>query len=121
MNTMYQAKQKSATSPSVAVQVAPLLSLKKTGGTTTRKFQVVLTSAQSFVGKYVVFQRRTATKWRSVKKVTLGTVVLGAAPTQLTSQKFRVRINGHPRVRAILPAAQAGTCYLAAKSGAIRS
>jgi hypothetical protein len=121
INTNYQAKQKSATSTAVAVKVAPLLSLKKNGGTTTRKFAVTLTAAQSFVGKYVVFQRRTKTKWRSIKKVTLALVAASTPPTQLTSAKFALRLKGHPRVRVVLPAAQAGTCYLAAKSGAIHS
>ena len=121
INTNYQAKQKGATSPAVAVKVSPLLSLKKTGGVATRRFVVTLTSAQSFVGKYVVFQRRTTTRWRTVKRVTLTSVKTTVAPTQVTSQNFAVRIKRHPRVRVVLPVTQAGTCYLPAKSAAIRS
>jgi hypothetical protein len=121
INTNYEAKQKGATSPAVGVKVAPLLSLKKNGGTAKRKFTATLTSAQSFVGKYVVFQRRTSTKWRSLKKVTLATVAASTAPTQLTTAKFSFKLKGHPRVRVVLPATQAGTCYLAAKSAAVRS
>ena len=121
INTNYQAKQKGSTSSAVAVKVAPLVALKKNGGTTRRRFTVTLTSAQSFVGKYVVFQRRTTTRWRSLKHVTLATVATTTAPTQVTSAKFSVRLKGHPRVRVVLPATQAGTCYLAAKSAAIRS
>ena len=121
INTTYQAKQKGATSPPVAVKVAPLLSVKKNGGTTVRRFTVTLTSAQSFVGKYVVFQRRGSKAWRTVKKVTLTTVAPTTAPTQVTTAKVSVRIARHPKVRVLLPAAQAGTCYLPATSAAVRS
>ena len=121
INTTYQAKQKGATSPAVAVKVSPLLKLQKNGGTTTRRFTIVLTAAQSFVGKFVVLQRRTSTKWRSIKHVTLTKMVPASAPTQLTSAAFSLRLKGHPRLRVVLPTGQAGTCYLAAKSSAVRS
>ncbi len=121
LNTSYRAKNKGATSAAVAVKVAPLLKVKKTGGVTTRRFLISLTSAQSFVGKYVVFQKRGSTKWLTVKKVTLTKVATTTAPTQVTSQKYSVKIKRHPKVRVILPAAQAGTCYLPAVSKAVRS
>ena len=121
LNTIYQAKQKGSTSPQVTVKVVPKLTLRKTGSRPTRKFAVTLTSAQSFVGKYVVFQKRTSVKWRTVKKVTLTSVMTATAPTQVTSQSFAVRIKGHPKVRVILPAIQAGSCYLPATSNAVRS
>lgn len=121
LNTSYRAKNKGATSATVAVKVAPLLTLKKTGGLTTRRFLISLTSAQSFVGKYVVFQKRGSTKWITVKKVTLTKVATTTAPTQVTSQRYSVRIKRHPKVRVILPVGQAGTCYLPAVSKAVRS
>lgn len=115
----YQAKQKSSTSAAVSVTVSPGLSLKKNGGTTVRHFTVTLTAAQSFVGKYVLFQRRTATKWRTIQKVTLKTASQSNPP--LTTASFTARIKRHPKVRVVLTAAQAGTCYLPATSAAIRS
>ena len=121
MNTTYQARQKGATSPTVTVKVAPSLTLKKNGGKAVRRFTATLTSAQSFVGKYVVFQRRTSKGWKSVKKVTLTTAATTTAPTQTTAAKFSVRIARHPKVRVLLPAAQAGTCYLPTQSAAVRS
>ena len=122
INTTYQARQKGATSAPVSVKVKPLLRLvKRSSSNSSRRFAASLTSAQTFVGKYVVFQRRTSTKWRSIKKVTFTSVMTTTAPTQVTSQNFAVRINGHPRVRVILPAPQAGTCYLPSVSAAIRS
>ena len=121
IKTTFQAKEKGSTSSPVVVQVSPSLTLKKTGGKAVRRFTVTLTSAQSFVGKYVVFQRRGSTKWRTVKKVTLTTVATTTAPTQATTAKFSARIARHPKVRVLLPAAQAGSCYLPAQSAAVRS
>ena len=122
MNTNYQAKQKGATSPAVRVQVVPQLRLaKRPSSARTRRFRVTLTSAQSFVGKYVVFQKRTSTSWKTVKNITLTSVKTTTAPTQVTSRNFALRIKRHPKVRVILPATQAGTCYLASISNSVRS
>ena len=118
IKTAYRAREKGATSPTVTVSVAPLLSLKRLA---LGKFRVSATAAQSFVGKYVVFQRFRNSKWVSLKKVTLTTVKTTTAPTQVSSAGFRMRLKARLRVRAILPATQAGTCYLPAKSKVIRS
>jgi len=118
INANYQAKNKGATSPTVAVKVTPLLSLQKLS---LGKFKVSVTAAQSFVGKYVVFQRLRKTKWVTLKKVTLATVATTTAPTQVTSSTFKIKLPAKLRVRSILPATQAATCYLPVKSKAIRS
>jgi len=118
INTNYQAKNKGATSPTVAVKVTPLLSLQKLS---LGKFKVSVTAAQSFVGKYVVFQRLRKTKWVTLKKVTLATVATTTAPTQVTSATFKIKLPAKLRVRSILPATQAATCYLPVKSKVIRS
>src|SRR4051794_28930239 len=118
INTGYQAKNKGATSPTVAVKVTPLLSLQKLS---LGKFKVSVTAAQSFVGKYVVFQRLRNSKWVSLKKVTLATVATTTAPTQVTSTTFKIKMPARLRVRSVLPATQAATCYLPVKSKAIRS
>jgi hypothetical protein len=118
IDSTYQAKLKGATSPTVAVKVAPVLSLKKLS---LGKFRVSATAAQSFAGKYVVFQRLRRTKWVTLKKVTLATARTTTAPTQVTSATFRIKLPAKLRVRSVLPAAQAATCYLGAKSKVIRS
>jgi hypothetical protein len=118
MNTSYQAKQKGATSPAVAVKVAPQLALRKLA---LGKFRVSLTAAQSFVGKYVVFQRLRNAKWVTLKRVTLKTVATTTAPTQVSRATFRIKLGAAIRVRSVLPLPQAGSCYVAAKSRAIRS
>jgi hypothetical protein len=118
IDTKYQAKLKGATSPAVAVNVAPVLTLKKLA---LGKFSVSVTAAQGFAGKYVVFQRLRRTKWVTLKKVTLAKATTTTAPTQVTSSTFRIKLPTRLKVRAILPAAQAATCYLGAKSKVIRS
>jgi hypothetical protein len=118
LNTSYQAKEKGASSSAVAVKVTPLLSLSKRS---LGKFRVSVTAAQSFAGKYVVFQRLRRSKWVSLKKVTLATAKTATAPTQVTSSTFKIKMPAGLRVRSILPAAQAATCYLGTKSKVIRS
>jgi hypothetical protein len=118
IDTNYQAKLKGATSPTVAVKVAPVLTLKKLA---LGKFSVSATAAQSFAGKYVIFQRLRRKKWVTLKKVTFGTAKTTTAPTQVTSASFKIKLPARLRIRSILPAAQAATCYLGAKSPVIRS
>src|SRR5207248_11195684 len=89
MKTNYQAKQRKVTSATAAVQVAPVLKLKKLA---RNKFSVSATAAQSFVGKYVVFQRLRRTKWVSLKKVTFATVTPGTKPTEVSSATFRIKM-----------------------------
>ena len=118
IDTNYQAKNKGATSSTVSVKVSPVLSLQKLS---LDKFKASVTAAQSFVGKYVVFQRLRNTKWVTLKKVTLATVATTTAPTQVTTSTFKIKLPARLRVRSILPATQAATCYLPTKSKVIRS
>jgi uncharacterized protein YraI len=118
MNTNFQAKQKNVTSPTVTVHATPVLALKKLA---KNKFSVSVTAAQTFVGKFVVFQRLRTSKWVSLKHVTLTTLTQGTKPTEVTSATFTIRMPTKLRIRAVLPAAQAATCYLPTKSKVIRS
>jgi hypothetical protein len=120
INTVYRARQKNTTSPTVSVGVRPLLRLRKVS---TGKFSIKLTSATSFVGKFATFQRRTSTGWKTVKRVAFKTVATTATPlpnTQVSSVTFRVRIKTRLRVRAIVVQSQA-VCYLPATSNLVRS
>lgn len=118
MKTEYQAKQKKTTSPTATVQVTPTLTLKKLA---KNKFSASVTAGQTFVGKFVVFQRLRRTKWVSLKHVTLSTLTHGTKPTEVSSAKFTIRLPVKLRIRAVLPAAQAATCYLPTKSKVVRS
>jgi len=51
----------------------------------------------------------------------LTTLTPGTKPTEVTSAAFTIKLPTKLRIRAVLPAAQAATCYLPAKSKVIRS
>ena len=116
INTQYRAHEKNAISTPVSIGVKPSLVVRKLSA---GKFSVKLTAATSFVGKYVLLQRLSGTRWVTVKKVTL-TTVTGTAPNMVSSATVRVRIKSRLKVHVALRQSQA-TCYLPATSRAIRS
>jgi hypothetical protein len=123
-NTTYVAKEKSTTSSTApSVTVRPRIVLRKLA---TRKFRVTLLAADSFAGKYVVFQRYNGTlrRWVAVKRVVLRTGTTLTAPlnpTVSSTAAFRARIKARLKIRAVLPAAQATPCYVASRSNVTRS
>jgi plastocyanin len=122
-NTTYEVRNKSTTSSQLAVKVRPRVTLRKLA---TRRFRVNVLAAESFAGKYVVFQRYNASRrrWVTVKRVVLragATVTLPINPTTTSTATFRARVKARLRVRAVLAAAQAGTCYAASASNVVRS
>jgi hypothetical protein len=121
--TAFVASAKGASSSAVSVQVRPKLSLARLA---RRLFRVRLTAADSFVGRAVVFQRFSALRerWVTIRNVVLRTATPSSLPlpgTMVSSATFRVKIKSRLRVRAVLPPAQAGACYLAARTSTIRS
>jgi plastocyanin len=119
--TLYEARVKGATSAPAAVQVKPRIRLTKL--LSPRRFVVRVSAAQSYVGKYVLFQRyRPAlSRWVTVKRVLLRRAVPGTAPTVVSSATFRSAIRRGLRVRAVMTKLQTGGCYAAGQSAAIRS
>ena len=127
LNTSYQARagagNNAVTSALVQVSTRPIVSLRRNA---LHRFTAQVTSAQSFVGKAVVFQRWVASKrrWTSVKTVFLGSRHAASAPlagSTVSAVTFGTRIPRGLRVRAVLPSGQAGPCYIAAKSATVRS
>jgi plastocyanin len=118
--TAYTVKLKNVTSSAVGANVQPRLRLGKVG---RHRYTLTVSAAQSFAGKYVVFQRyrRAVKRWVKVKRVLLQANTTGVAPTVITSAKFRSRIKSGLRVRVVLAKAQVGACYLAGRSNTIRS
>jgi plastocyanin len=119
MNTSYRSGWRNATTAPFAAKVAPAVSLKRVRA---GRFTASVTAAQSFVGKYVVVQRYAKARkaWKTVKRVTLKTVKAGTAPTQISSAGFRARGTRGARLRLLLTQPQAGACYTASRSAAIR-
>jgi plastocyanin len=118
--TAYSVQVKNLASSAVTVKVKPLLQLSRVGH---HRYRLSVSAAESFTGKVATFQRfRPAVKrWVNVKRVTLGAAVAGAAPTMVTSAKFRSGLRAHLRVRASLGPKQVGSCYLAGQSTTIRT
>jgi len=101
VETTYQAKTSTDTSPGVTIGVRPRVGLGYAGGVFTSK----VTARDSFAGKVVLLQRQTSTgRWK-----TMQAIVLDAT----SRARFKVPLpRGTSLVRAYLPAAQAGAGYL---------
>jgi plastocyanin len=118
INTVYQARWRTNESTTVPVKVRPRIRLSRVGS----RFTARVTAAQSFSGKTLLFQRyRPAVRrWRTLKRVTLGTATTPTAGTFVTTRRFRARVRVGWRLRVFLPQTQAGTCYVAGPSNTVR-
>lgn len=118
LNTVYRARWRATDSSTATVGVSPKLRLTKLRS----RFTVRVTAAQGFNGKLVLLQRyRTVTKrWATLRRVKLGAAKPPAAGTIVTSASFRSSVRRGWRLRALMPRAQTGVCYLAAASNALR-
>jgi plastocyanin len=118
LNTKFQAKWKAAAA-TVAVKVRPRVGLTRLSA---GRFSVKVTAAMRFAGRYVVFQRYSSplSRWVAVKRVYLRSTT-GSAPLIVTSAAFRAKVKARLRVRAFMPQAQVGACYVAGIGNVIRS
>ena len=118
INTSYQVRWRTFTSPQLTVRVRPKVALRKQRA---GRFTATVIAAQSFVGRNVVLQRRSsAFRWKTVRRVVLRTQTVGIGETT-SAATFRSRLRRGTRLRAVLPQAQAGTCYAAARSSTVRA
>ena len=106
----------------MAVTVRPLLQLIRVArGSYTAK----VTVGRSLKGKAVLFQRysRLRKRWVQVKRLILATETVGPAtkPVVVDSVSFRAKVPTKTRVRMLITAAQAGSCYLSASSAVLRA
>jgi len=120
LNTVYQATWRTAKSAQLPAKVTPLVSLKRVRA---HRYTASVTAAQAFTGKYVILQRYAKARgaWKTVKRVTLRTAASGVAPTVVSSTTIRLAIARGTRLRLLLTADQAGSCYAATRSAAIRA
>jgi plastocyanin len=122
-NTTYETRFHSSSSAQVLVKVRPKVTLRKLA---PRRFRVTVLAADSYAGKFVLFQRFSSRqgRWVTVRSVVLraaGTLTTPINPTSVSKAVFRSKIRPRLRVRALLTRAQAGSCYAAAASATIRS
>ena len=59
--------------------------------------------------------------WKAVKQVTLNKSTPATPPTVRSSVAFGLRVRRGTKLRVLLTAAQAATCYAAARSAAIKA
>lgn len=118
LKTVYRARWRTTDSPTATVDVSPTLRLTRLRS----RFTVRVSAAHGFIGKLVLFQRYRAgvRQWATVKRVKLGAVRPPVAGTIVTSVSFRSSVRRGWRVRALLPQAQAGACYLSGTSNTLR-
>jgi plastocyanin len=119
-HTNYRAEWGTARSEVVTVRSRPRVRLAKLA---PRRFEVTVFAAEPFGGKPVEFQRWNATRrvWVRVKIVTLANTDDGVDPTVISEKRFTSRIRAGLRVRILLPATTAGTCYAPNTSNIIKS
>jgi plastocyanin len=88
-----------------------------------RRFTATATAALALTGKRLVVQRYVKSKrtWRAVKQVTLNKSKPATPPTVGSSVAFGLRVKRGTKLRVLLTAAQAATCYAAARSAAIKA
>lgn len=122
-NATYESRFRALSSTQVPVRVQPRVTLRKLA---PRRFRVNVLAADSYAGKFVLFQRYSvaARRWVTVRSVVLRagtTLTTPLNPTSVSTARFRSRIKSRLRVRALLTQAQAGSCYAARASATIRS
>jgi plastocyanin len=122
-NTTYEARLRALRSTQVLVKVRPKVTLRKLA---PRRFRVTVLAAESYAGKFVLFQRYSSAqrRWVRVRSVALGaggTLTTPINPTTVSKAVFRSRIKARLRVRALLTQVQAGTCSAPSASTTIRS
>jgi plastocyanin len=122
-NTTYQTRFKSSTSTQVVVKVRPKVTIRKLA---PRRFRVTVLAAESYSGRFVLFQRFSPLRgrWITVRSAILrsaGVTALPINPTSVSRAIFRAKIKSRLRVRAVMTQAQAGSCYTASTSATIRS
>ena len=119
-STVYTVKVMNTTSNAVSEKVRPRLRL---GMVAPHRYSLRVFAAQSFAGKYAMFQRYKGTlqRWVNVKRVLLRANSTGVAPTVISSVTFRSSIRARLKIRVVLAQLQVGTCYVAGRSNVILS
>jgi plastocyanin len=126
-NTVFQAHYKAgpvdATSANATVKVRPRAALRRVRA---NRFSASVTAADSLVGKALALQRYVVAthRWSTVKTVLLKTQAASATPVAgsiVSRATFGAKVKAGTRVRVVLPPAQTGACYVAARSSTIRA
>jgi hypothetical protein len=120
--TAYRASAGGATSPVVTVKVRPSVSLTELRA---HRFRTKVTTEQSFAGKVALFQKRTASGWRTIKSVVLDELaiaeLLAGGEVTISGKTFHSGVAPGKTVRILLTQRQVGSCFLRTVSNTIKS
>lgn len=116
VRTSYQATAKGAQSETVMVQVRPRVTLVRLS---RHVFRTRAFAAKSFAGRNVLFQKRTAVGWTTVKRVTLH-LLSSSTDAVVSGRTFHSRVSVRRTVRILLPQIVAGNCYAPGISNSVR-
>ena len=117
-NTTYQVRYKNQTSSPVSARVRPRLTLGKIA---PQRFTVTVRASDSLAGKVVSVQRWNAAtlRWVAVRSAILRANSSGVAPTVVSSVTFTLKVKARTKLRVVIGAAQAGSCYAPSSSNAV--
>jgi plastocyanin len=118
VRTTYKAEWRGAESRTLTAHVRPRVTLRKVG---RNRFTVTVVAGDSFAGNDVIIRRQRSRTNRRL--VTARRVTLAENPrTETISQRtFRLTVRRGLRLRAFLPASEAGPGYLGSQSNFIRA
>jgi hypothetical protein len=119
MNATLRARWRGATSRPVLVRQSPIVQLDQTSA---NEFEVGVGSLGLMWRKRVDIQRRVGGRWELVRRVTLTDTAAGPGSSGVwTEGHFRLSVPPGTPLRAVLTAAEARPCYLAATSRVLRA
>jgi hypothetical protein len=84
-------------------------------------FIVAVSAKRSFWRKHVVVQRRTRGGWETVRRLVLSDSVESTGTVSASQATFRLAVPRGTTLRALLPAAEAGPCYVESVSKTVRA
>jgi hypothetical protein len=101
------------------VKVHPRVRLGRVGA---HRYSLRVFAALKFAGRFATVQRYDAVRgrWVFMKRVRLHSNSTNILPTVISSVAFRSTLASRARIRAVMPQAQVGSCYLPGTSNVIR-
>jgi hypothetical protein len=117
--TVFRARSKDGTSGRVTVRVHPHVELVGTKGTGGR-FEVRIAAGDFFEGRRGVLERLSGGRWIRVRTFTIHRRNISGSQVPWSFARFRAQLKAGSTVRAVVPKAQVGRCYLAGFSNIAR-
>jgi plastocyanin len=118
VRTTYTAEWRGATSRALTALVRPRVTLRKVG---RNRFTVTVVAGDSFAGNDVIVRRQRSRASRRLVTVRRVTLAENPRSETISQRTFRLRVRRGLRLRAFLPASEAGPGYLGSQSNFIRA